>query len=203
VFWGGPAKNVIIEIHWNIMNSNLENTSHEVDWIWNDAFWENDAYSLRLEKEFLYLVGHMMIQHGTSPTRLIWLYDLCLFLEKYFYNMDWDFIFENSTLLGWNRVLVESIQNCADYFPSQFTDLAITKFPGNFSKQQKGQINRGWIPRAMRGMSVDRGIRTAKGMIFPGFSYMQWRYHLATRKYILMYYPKRWFELVKGVINKK
>ena len=203
VFWGGPAKNIIIEIHWNIMNSNLDKSSDESEWIWKDAFMHQDAYSLRLEKELLYLVGHMSIQHHTFPPRLIWLYDLFLYLEKYYSNLDWDFLVENANILGWRQELVAALKTSADYFPSQNLELAIERILVDFTQQQKKDLDRSWILRAMRGMSFDRGVRTAKGMFFPGFSYMQWRYHLSTRRFILIYYPKRWYELAKGVIRKK
>jgi hypothetical protein len=202
VFWGGPAERVVVELHWNLMNSNLRSPD-DVNWIWSDASFGKNAYSLRLEKELLFLVGHLLIQHNNPSPRLIWLYDLYLFLEKYYYDLDWDFINSNSVILGWRQVLADSIQICTDYFPSNIAQLALNRCEVDINAQQNRNPTRGWIPRVFRGMSLRRGIGTAKGMIFPGFSYMQWRYHLKSRKYIVMYYPKRWYELLKFVIGKK
>ncbi len=203
VFWGGPQNSTVLEIHWNLMSSNLNSATVESDWIWKDAQLIQDAYSLRIEKELLYLAGHLMIQHQNTSPRLIWLYDLNTFLEKYYPILDWNFIIDNSLTLGWNQALVSALQKTFEYFPSEKIEIALKSFPENFGQQSFSTLKTGWMQRAMRGMNVRRGIRTMKGVFFPGFSYMQWRYHLSSRKYVMMYYPRRWFELVKDLLWKK
>jgi hypothetical protein len=201
VFWGGPAQNIMVEVHWNLMNSRLTSSLDEVEWIWKDAYQDGNAYSLRLEKELLYQVGHMAIQHDFTTPRLIWLFDLYLFIEKYFNKLDWDYVIDNALMLGWNRELYDSLQVSADYFPSKSMDLSLGKFSVDFITRDQSETNRNWVPRALRGMGFHRGLLTIKGMIFPGFAYMQWRYHVKKRKYIFLYYPKRWFELLAGLYN--
>jgi hypothetical protein len=202
VFSGASPGNLVVEIHWNIMNSNLTTPSSEEEWIWNDAVFHGNAYRLRLEKEFLYLAGHISIQHQTPVPRLIWLYDLHLFIEKYKDTLDWDFLSQNARLLGWGRALSSTLLKTRELFPSESYNRIPEILPGETDLEIKPRAFQGIIHRTLRNISFWRGIKTIKGLVFPGFHYMQWRYHLPSRKAILFYYPRRWYELVKVVITK-
>ena len=203
VFSRGSPKNLVVEIHWNMINSNLATPISEEEWIWNDAVFDGIAYRLRLEKELLYLAGHISIQHQDPVPRLIWLYDLHLLIEKNMNTLDWDFLLQNTRLLGWGRGLSSTLLKTVEFFPSEINHQIPGILPDQVDLEIGSREFQRIIHRTLRNMNFWRGIKTIKGLVFPGFHYMQWRYHLASRKAILLYYPRRWFELVRVVIKKR
>lgn len=208
---------ISIELHWSVISGDYDRRTPSIDLLWNNRktiVSQNEKYNhsieiLSLSPEYLlcYLIGHLIIQHGKSTGRLVWLFDIFTILKT---NNDERFLTqftEDISVLKWQAELKFSIELLSTHFGRKIPRFVIKNFNEQNQEDMKliqsiweenQDINDFYILQ-VRTLNKRKKLRLLMANVFPNEAYMRWRYKYKWQWQVLLYYPYRLWEIsIKG-----
>ncbi len=152
----------------------------------------------------LYLVFHQMVQHGLASTRLIWLYDVHLLVQRCGARVTWEEAIRQAERLGWEKAFGDVV--------------ALTRVL--FNTPWPPEIGRAWPADEAQGKRLVARMGTASGRaealwrewaelpwrgrglylwrkLFPTGEYMRWKYRPKPAWLWPLWYPYRWWSAAR------
>ena len=139
---GGPKKNIVVEIHWNLVAGNYDWRSPPLDWFWEQTkpfeflftkpfrdgssphkgvYCNSDnnnfnGFGLTLTATLLFLTAHLILQHGQREDRVLWFYDLYILIRKADKSMDWGLLISQAEEYEWTLSLQTALIRLCQMF---------------------------------------------------------------------------------------
>lgn len=211
----GPAP-VVLEIHNSLVADRTFAYAVPVDWFWEqtepldcaakDGF--ENLLVLTPTAQLLYAASHAMLQHGGHLAPLRWFYDLDQLIRISGSRLDWDLLLRQAQTFEWSSALQAALSQTQDLFDTPIPDpvgshlsrqtdrlkhLVTQKQarpPTHTLAEHQKLLSLGWSGR----------VRMILALLFPTPAYMSWRYRLNTRWALPVYYPFRWWGIIKDVV---
>lgn len=212
----------MIELHWQVVGGDTDRRVPPMNWFWNhtEAWFikpreshralaqdTGDAYELTPMANLLYLVAHLILQHGKTQPRLLWYYDLHLLITCYANTLDWTAIQEHAKAFHWDAALAIALKKTQQYFGTALPAYVVHKIAATntTSLQDIAMREPSDLSRASR-FTEDLLNRTWRGRysfvwghLFPSRTYLCWRYQPDPPWLWPLYYPYRWYTLAISV----
>jgi hypothetical protein len=212
-----PAQpSILLELHWNLIDSVFHQTMMKLDWFWQSAqrvsTTQLHAYIAGPEGQLLHLCAHLFMHH--TGTGYMWRHDIAEVLTTYRHSLNWDLV--ASKAIEWHLVIPlqralplivrdwhvdiapdainqinalpvsRSEQRAFDYVQSAHTSVA-NHFVADFVSMPD------WQSR----------LRYTFNNLLPSWQYMQQRYKVRNPLHTLLYYPWRWYIGIRSAINSR
>jgi len=179
VLWGGPGGQVNVELHWSLTPGlNGRGQENGLNILWKSAYPLEDLPGLAFDPEtdLLYLAAHLILQHGGRP-RLIWLYDLHLYLSAHAARLDWPALFERAALLGWELPLAAALSQTQTKLGSPLPEDCERLCAGALQLAPMGYADfMVWNRAALDELPLSLRVRFLMNLLFPAKAYILWRY---------------------------
>jgi len=205
-----------LEVHWHLFKSPYYCQRIPIAWFWNHTI-EFDlngqrACSFNPEAQFVHLCAHFALHHDT--TRMIWSYDLALFLSRYAARLNWQEIIDTVNAFG----LVQALQNTL----ARVSETWGVSLPADLSRSidalrptWKQRIAYAMItsPRVEARLALDTfgipGVPRKFAFwlyhLFPSFEFMRERYGIRDARWIPFFYVWRilegFFKFVRSAVS--
>lgn len=185
---GGPAGDLVVELHWTLPGGQAL-----PDWLWHDLI-AAPGSAAEMQAHLLYLCAHLAISHPDQP-RLLWLYDLRLLLDRAGPDLTWEALSAQASLLGWESTVQSSLALAAQRIG--------VRLPQGFPLADSAALERAvqppnqapWVRQAWRAFSPTERMSLLWGLLFPAGEYMRWKYHPRPDWLWPLWYPKRWVSM--------
>jgi hypothetical protein len=175
---------------------------------------ELGALALQPEANLLYLTAHLLQQHPGEGERLVWYYDLYLLLERQSAagELDWMALLSQARLLGWDVLLDRALRALEERlaFPLPEGYLAARHAlppleagraqaipPAGERKPTRTRL----VWRGLQAQPLPRRVRLLWDLFFPEPAYLRWRYRPSPAWLWPLYYPYRWFDILRDSIH--
>jgi hypothetical protein len=208
---GGPSGRVTVELHWRLVAGAADWRSPPQDWFWQQlAPWQPDSDAPTVRQltptaHLLYLAAHLVLQHGSTQARLIWLYDLHLLIEQRGTLIQWDTAIEQARAFRWaaalHTALVAAREHLGTPLPEDVLDAlqsASDQSARAFVEQQADipptAIMNEWIK--LRSLQPRARARFIWSLICPSPTYLRWRYQPRPRWIWPVYLLFHWLRIV-------
>jgi hypothetical protein len=209
VFQGGPQSHVAVEVHWELITDGIRRDGY-LQGLWQRALsWnaaiETSALRLHPMDNLLSLSAHLIWQHPQAYARLVWFYDLYLLLKRYMDELDWDLLAELALQAGWGQPLYHALAGVEQRFgwqaPGGFLQAlcdgdARARLPAPAGRERERRMA-AWMWAAMAELGWGQRLRGALELAMPHPEYMRWRYKLGAGWVAPLYYPVRWWQLLR------
>lgn len=207
------ARSVTLEVHKSLVADKTFKYAVPVDWFWSQTEAMNHArfpslLMLSPAAQVLYASAHAMLQHGGRMAPLRWFVDIDRMIRFYAERMDWDLLLSQAKVFEWSSALDAALEQTQKYFNtpiparvraelSEYTDrhknlveyLKNKPITHTQEEQQK-----------LMSLNAYGKMRLLHALIVPSPAYMRWRYKLKTSRGLLIYYPIRWWGILKDGI---
>lgn len=227
---GGPQRQVPLELHWSLVEAFHPNTAgdaHALEWFWQHTQpWprraaqpaaadlrELGALALTAEANLLYLVAHLLQQHSGEGERLVWYYDLYLLLQRHAAagELDWTALLAQARRLGWEGLLDQALHTLEERLswpvPEGYLAARQALPPLEASRAaasptgERRPTRTSVVWRGLRAQPLPRRMRLLWDLIFPEPAYLRWRYRPRPEWLWPLYYPYRWFDILRDSIQ--
>jgi hypothetical protein len=205
-----------VELHWGLVAGCDDRRSPEnLDWFWSQtepaAVDIEQSPQIELPKTFfhltpnahlLYLVAHLMLQHGGA--RLLWYYDIHLFVANNRHLLNWEEISTHACELGWFASLQAALAGVNERFRTSLPD---DMRPSNEVKRGLSQPRGGDKPYdeaawdEVMGLSWPARVHYLWDNFFPSTTYIQWRYQPRPKWLWPLCYLFRWSVFRAGALK--
>ncbi len=102
-----------LELHWTLVGAAHDWRAPDVDWFLRQSQWFEAnhvrARTLNPTAQLLYLCAHLLLSHGGSQARLIWLYDIHLLAQRR-HQMNWEELTWAARKFEWAAAVVKALQ---------------------------------------------------------------------------------------------
>ena len=213
-FQGGPSGRVAVELHWRLVAGAADWRSPAQEWFWQQLEpWQFDSHAQALDRvrqltptaQLLYLAAHLVLQHGSTQARLIWLYDLHLLIEQRGAQVQWDVAIEQARAFRWaaalHTALVAACQHLGTTLPEgvldalQYADDHLARtFVQKQADAPASAIMNEWIK--LRSLQPRARARFIWSLLCPSPAYLRWRYQPQPRWLWPVYVPFHWLRIV-------
>ena len=209
---GGPNNKVITELHWNLVAGGVDWRSPPIEWFWEQTSSFGNfpkAQTFTPEAHLLYAAAHSVLQHGMMQARLLWLFELHLMISQWRERLDWDELIKIAKMIEWTPILRAVFEITQNYFDTDIPvkvihkladdpHSAMSKLVKRKTNPDQTRVNHNWN----KFLSLDwpTRLRLAWAFIFPESAYLRWHYHPQPKWILLLYYPYRWFDILKTII---
>jgi hypothetical protein len=219
------ASGTLVEIHWQLIGGDTDLRVPPMNWFWDrvepwcvsvnpreaqsaaDAC-AGDAYQLAPMAHLIYLVAHMMVQHGRLQRRLLWLYDVHLLITRYADMLDWAAMLEHARVFQWDAALCVVLKSTQQYYgtvlPPHVAERVATVPMA--AMQDMPMLESPGISRASL-LTEELFHLTWRGRyyllrshLFPSLAYVRWRYNPRPAWLLPLCYPYRWFDLGREAV---
>jgi hypothetical protein len=210
--------NLELEIHWGLIAGDTDWRSPSLNWFYRQT------EAIRISQQnlqsgighliltpiahLLYLSAHLMLQHGGSQARLIWLYDLHLLVFHFRSRSDFEELIEVAQEFHWTPALKDALSASNSRFNTYLPpEIRVTGSPSTDIDSRR-MVQRKKQSLQTRTLNVWDGLvsldwntrfRLLLGLIFPHPSYMRLRYALSPEWLWPLSYPYRWIDILKNV----
>jgi hypothetical protein len=210
----GPV-HFVVEVHWSLFDVPYYQRVLPMAWFWQTTLaiqiGNSPARVLGPEAQILHLCGHLVVQHGDAPARLLWLHDVAEVLVHYRDQIDWEALLnraqEFDLVLSVQRVVGQVADQWAAPVPAgalsqlsalrpSATEVQITNWR---TADHRPVVQRFWSDLASMGGWRQR-LHYAWIQLFPSVTYMQSRYRIRHQLLVPLYYPYRWWLGLRGVL---
>jgi hypothetical protein len=162
------------------------------------------AYQLDPLAHILYLAAHLILQHGSSQKRLIWLYDLHLLITRYADTLDWTAIMEHARAFRWDTALNAALKNthqyCGTVLPEHIEDRILSLHRTdmqNMTMPELSTVSRATLLKEELSNLTWRGrYYLLRSHLFPVPAYLRWRYQPRPAWLWPLCYPYRWLDML-------
>jgi hypothetical protein len=210
--------NLELEIHWGLVAGDTDWRSPSLDWFYrrteairiSQQNFQSGSRHLILTPtaHLLYLSAHLMLQHGGSQARLIWLYDLHLLVCHIRSRLDFEELIKVAQEIHWTPALKDALSASNSCFNTYLPpEIRVTGSPSTDNDSHR-MVQRKKQSLQTRTLNVWDGLvsldwntrfRLLLGLIFPHPSYMRSRYALSPEWLWPLSYPYRWIDILKNV----
>jgi len=205
---GGGEGKVILELHWALVAGEADYRTPPVEWFWQHKMGFqlpgvdglNQVYQLTPMAHLLYLSAHLALQHAAGHPPLLWVYDLHMLVSLRGGEIDWTELVRQSERFGWAKSLRIAMNSACSYFgtilPAEFLQWLASQPAEQSSTTSTGNrltdtlVESGTLDPRTRS-------RLILALVFPRPSYMRWRYDPHPTWLWLLYYPYRWFDILR------
>ena len=230
-YWrGGPDGRVGLELHWNLIASQADDRTVQVDWFWQQVEilpGVGTRYSTRQLPQLcptahlLYLAAHLMLRHGGGNERLIWYYDVDRVIRSG--QVDWVMVQQEAQALGWSALVRYVLQGAAARFATPVPAELLESLSGEedwqeFLAARQKMIGRSRLDTGRSRLDTRRSrldstwkslehfpwplrLRAIFALIFPRPAYIRWRYAPRPAWTWPLYYPYRWWDVSKELLR--
>jgi hypothetical protein len=221
-------QHVDVELHWMLAYTRPHQYAFLNTWLWEhtDA-WDRNQPNLAADEhapyrdgtssiyqfaptaQMLALVAHVVVHHGYTAERLIWLYDLHLVLVHRQQHIMWDDLLACARAVGWDNALYTMLNAVQYYFDTPiptvfFQTLAETTTDAARSGQETigrhGKSDAS-VLSGFRVLNWTLQRRLLPLLIFPSAEYIHRRYTPQPDWLWPLYYLYRWSDLIGGGIR--
>jgi hypothetical protein len=212
---GGPQNHILLEIHWNLIAGDSDWRSPTLEWFWNQREQSESMGSRGLTSAIfsslsptahaLYLSSHLMLQHGGSEARLVWLFDLYLLICMCDNQIDWDVLISRAEDYGWSYALYKSllsVSECFDRSLPLWRLESVLEGKDNKSRwmvDKKANLHQPRVVRYITKISSLNGIAKLNflvSVLFPTPKFMMDRYKIERCWILPFYYLYRWMDML-------
>jgi hypothetical protein len=167
--------------------------------------------NLRPSAQILYLTAHLMIQHGRYSERLLWFYDLYLLVGKMEQDVNWKELLAKAKEYNWIASLYSTLSRVRILFDVQVPifvcadlsqELGQCTRPVRLIRRKSSSLQTSATYKLDRLLTLDLidGLKYAIATVLPSPAYMRWRYRPKPGWFWPLYYPYRWFRMLREVI---
>ena len=206
-----------LELHKGLVASKAFSYAVPVNWFWTQTEPLADATQTRFQNllmltpvaQVLYAAVHAVLQHGGQHTPLCWYYDLDQLMRHYDERMDWELLLSQAKTFEWGTALGTALSMTCSYFETPIPDgvrtsllkhtdrhqqlvaFKQTHFTTHILEELQTLMSLSWYGR----------FRLVLGLIAPSPAYMRWRYRLKHAWTVPVYYPIRWWGILKDAVR--
>lgn len=165
----------------------------------------SSALQLTPTAHLLYLAAHLALKHGEAQAYLRWFYDIHLLVTREGHRIDWEELMLRAEEFRWGAALHAALRGAQDRFatplPNGFLEtLAKIQDPqaARLIKRKttvQTRAARTWD--SLMSLSWPARLRLAWALAFPRPAYMRWRYEPRPAWLWPLYYPYRWFDILR------
>ncbi len=212
VFQGGPQLRVTVEVHWEFIGNRFRGGKAYLEGLWERArAWregEGTRSGLHLNPmdNLLSLSAHLIWQHPQDHARLIWFFDIYSLARRYMDEIDWEALAGLALEAGWAQPLYLALVGVEERFGWQAPGGTLQALsdgdpearlpaPDNHERDRRLAA---WTWAAMTELSWSQRIQGALALAMPHPDYMRWRYQPQAGWLLPLYYPVRWWMLLRG-----
>lgn len=172
------------------------------------------ALALQTEANLLYLTAHLLQQHPGEGERLIWYYDLYLLLQRQSAagELDWMALLSQARRLGWEALLDQALHALekrlslplpAGYLAARqaLPPLEAGAAHGAAPAADRKPTRTSVVWRGLQSQPLPQRLRLLWDMFFPEPAYLRWRYRPRPQWLWPVYYPYRWFDILRDSIQ--
>jgi hypothetical protein len=212
------ARPITLELHHSLVADKIFSYAVPVDWFWEQTEplkplsskirFEN-ILMLTPEAQVLYMAGHAMLQHGGKDTPLCWFYDLDCLIRHYQEGLDWDLLLSQAKSFEWGSALDAFLTQTAAYFDSPVPERVCASLADSFDRhrglvalKQTHPATHTLVERQkFLSLNLYGRFRFVLALLIPSPAYMRWRYHLKSSWMLTVYYPLRWWGILKDAVR--
>jgi hypothetical protein len=206
----------ILELHNSVLANKAFTFAVPVEWFWTHTEPLSTKSNVDFENlsmlsptvQVLYTSAHAILKHG-EHVLLRWYFDLDLLVRFYDARIDWDFLLSQAQAFKWSSALSAALLQTHSYFD--------TPIPGQILARLAESSDRysNWVA-LMQEKPATRTLEELRyfwvknwygriimiaGLVIPSPSYMRWRYKLKSSWLLLVYYPFRWWGILKDAVR--
>ena len=213
---GGPTQKLVVELHWSLVAGEADWRSPDLEWFWRESMpvvipntgdreaarqAGNQAHILSPTATLLYQAAHLVLQHGTYRSILLWYYDLHLLVGKCQESIDWGKLPEIAGMLHWADATRTALLAIRALFHSSFPEKVIEGLEAYSEPRARRMIALTARATEQRTQDTWQGLqvydpatrlRLILALIFPRPAYLRWRYNPSPAWLWPAYYPYRW-----------
>jgi hypothetical protein len=211
------AQPFALEIHYSLLAEKSFTYAVPVDWFWSQTELLGGSSQTRFENlrmlsptaQILFAGSHAMLQHGGRNTPLRWYYDLDQLVHFYEERIDWELLLSQAETFEWGSALHAALSQTCTYFNTPIPEhvrirlsersdrhqklvaFLKTKPATHILEERQKLLSLNWVGR----------FRVVLALIAPSPAYMRWRYQLKTLWALPVYYPIRWWGILKDAFH--
>lgn len=192
-FRGGPGRDVVIEIHWNLVAGDADWRAPDIEWFWQQSEpWPGieelecpAALQLTVPASVLYLSAHAMLQHGGAHARLLWLYDIHRLIACSADAIRWSAIVAKARELQWDAAVAAALHRCRELFETAVPESVVLELEDAANPRAVAHVDDKFAVERSRAdyvwqellcLDVTGRIRLVSAILFPHPTYVKWRY---------------------------
>ncbi len=205
---------VTLEIHQSLIAEKTFTYAVPVDWFWEQTEKMNNPRFTNLliltpAAQTLYAATHAMLQHGGRMAPLRWFVDIDRIVRFYNERMDWDVLLAQAKVFEWSSALDAALTQTQKYFSTPIPDSVLTELSQRSDRHQEmvAYLKKKPITHTQEEyqklimLNAYGKIRLLAALIIPSPAYMRWRYELNTAWALPVYYPLRWWGILKDGVQ--
>lgn len=156
----------------------------------------------------LFLAAHLILKHRGG--RLVWFYDLHLLASRWRAQLDWNELLVRAREFRWAAALHTALLGAQDRFATPLPDGFLDALAETQDHQAVSSVKRKVGPVQTRAIYVwdnlatqgwQARLRLVWAMACPSPEYMRWRYEPRPAWLWPLYYPYRWFDIVRDGVS--
>jgi len=221
---GGPNRSVMVELHWALVAGDTDWRSPDLEWFWQQTQpWEMERGSpfsngrspspilqLTPAAHLLYLAAHLMLQHGLAHARLVWYYDLHLLIARCGNQLDWNEILAQASELQWSAALEAALRGVQKRFHSPVPEdvlnvlASVSDYQAASLMRRKASVEPTTVAgiwTSLTSLDWQTRLQVVCTNICPSPEYMCWRYRPKPAWLWPLYYPYRWFDILRDGLS--
>ena len=204
---------IALEIHDALVASEAFTFAVPVDWFWTQTeglsgVSQKRFGSLRMltpTAQVLYASAHAMLQHGGRLAPLRWFHDLDLLIRHYGSRIDWELLLSQAREFEWGSALEAALAETQAVFATPIPDHVRASLL-NTTDRHRALVELRQVAPATHTLEERQKLMTlnwrgrihlATALIAPCPAYMIWRYGLKSRWLVPVYYPVRWWGILR------
>jgi len=212
------ARPITLELHHSLVASKTFSYAVPVDWFWEHTESLNPLSSktrfenllmLTPEAQVLYAAGHAMLQHGRNNTPLIWFYDIDCLIRHYQEGLDWDLLLSQAKSFEWGSALDAFLTQTSAWFETPVPGRVSASLAKNFDRHRGLVALKQTLPathilterQKLLSLNIYGRFRLVLALLIPSPTYMRWRYGLKSSWMLPVYYPLRWWGVLKDAVR--
>ena len=212
-FDGGEYIPLHVELHWNLIGGEANRYRPRIVWFWEQAEMANlsdvQAMVLKPTAHLLYMAAHLALKHGEANSPLRWFYDIHLLVEQEGQRIQWDELVARAREFGWAPALHVALAGTVARFatPLQIGLLESLVNVGDPRDQalirRKTRSQTRWESTvdSLASLSWRARLHLLMALAIPSPAYMRWRYKPRPSWLWPLYYPYRWFDILRGGLS--
>jgi len=204
---------VSLELHWSLISGEKDWRTPSADWVWGNTELvdfltpqRSHIYCLNPTAALLYMSAHIAIQHGLVFSRLIWLYDIHLFMLTYAGKIDLIDITHQALELNWASALYTTLETVQRRFctpiPQQVLDelqrIGIKDFD-LVRRKSTLDLHYERIVADLSSLNWTSRIKVILAGLFPSPAFMYYHYPVKRVWLLPFSYLHRWFVIASNV----
>jgi hypothetical protein len=208
---------ITLELHHSLVADKSFTYAVPVDWFWEqteplESQAKDSLPGLRVltpTAQVLYAAAHAMLQHGGRKAPLRWFYDLDLLIRSYSERMDWELLVSQAEKFEWGSALDVALSQANAFFDTPIPASILDRL-SHQSDRHRRLVELKQIPptthileerQKLLSLNNYGRFRLVVALIAPNPSYMIWRYQLKSPWLLPLYYPYRWWGILKDAVR--